>query len=202
MPRRRLLLLLSRWAAGMSRVQGSVRIIGGAWRSRRIRFPSQVGVRPTPDRVRETLFNWLGTSVEGTRVLDLFAGSGALGFEALSRGAAQVDFVERRGANVKALRENIALLRTEDRASVYCEEALSWLRSAAGPYNVVFLDPPYDSDLVDSALIALSRPGLLAPDHRVYLERRPGASVPGGWKVHRVTRAGMVEAALVSLVSA
>src|SRR5512134_933490 len=119
-----------------------LRIIGGRWRSRRLRFPPLPGLRPTPDRVRETLFNWLTPVIAGARCLDLFAGSGALGIEALSRGAAAVTFVERHPQAVRGLRANLAQLRAEG-ARVEQADALLWLRQAPQPFTVVFLNPPF-----------------------------------------------------------
>ena len=124
-----------------------LRIIGGTWRGRRLRFPPQEEIRPTPDRVRETLFNWLGPRVVGARCLDLFAGSGALGLEALSRGAAEVTFVERDGVAVRELRARL----TEWGAvggQVEHTDAVRFLGSTARPFEVVFLDPPFASGLL------------------------------------------------------
>jgi 16S rRNA (guanine966-N2)-methyltransferase len=170
-----------------------LRIIGGRHRGRRLRFPAGIEIRPTPDRVRETLFNWLQPRIDQSRVLDLFAGSGALGLEALSRGAAQVTFVEKDRRAAAAI-EAVASEWRESALSVVCADALGWLARADGaPFDLVFLDPPYDADLLASAAAALS--GSLAPDARVYLERRardPLPALPGGWKELRAGRAGEV----------
>jgi len=177
--------------------RGELRIIGGDWRSRRLRFPAGAGLRPTPDRVRETLFNWLGPRVIGARALDLFAGSGALGLEALSRGASRVDFVERRRPAVEALRANLALLGGGSRADVVCAEALSWLRRAAGPWDLVFIDPPFDSDLAGQAMDILAGGERLNAGARIYFECRRGAGLAGPWRVLRRTCAGDVEGTLL-----
>ncbi|MGH8696968.1 MAG: 16S rRNA (guanine(966)-N(2))-methyltransferase RsmD, partial [Burkholderiales bacterium] len=145
-----------------------VRIIGGAWRSRVLRFPAVADVRPTPDRVRETLFNWLGQDLTGRRCLDLFAGSGALGFEALSRGAAEAVMVERSRAALGALRENGALLGVGDRARFVFGDALHFLDSPGETrFDVVFVDPPYGRGLADEVFARL--PAALARDAAVYV---------------------------------
>ena len=172
----------------------ALRIIGGEWRSRRIRFPGLTGLRPTPDRVRETLFNWLAPDVAGSRCLDLFAGSGALGLEALSRGAASVTFVEREREAADQLRETVNQL-APGRATVVQADALAWLRGAAQPFDIVFLDPPFDSGLLPAAAGALESGGWLLPAARIYLEGPAKAgrpALPGGWILHRSGRAGAV----------
>jgi 16S rRNA (guanine966-N2)-methyltransferase len=171
-----------------------LRIIAGRHRGRRLRFPAGVEIRPTPDRVRETLFNWLQPRIEQARVLDLFAGSGALGLEALSRGAAHVTFVEKDRRAAAAI-EAVTREWGETGARVSCTGALEWLMAngAEPPFDIVFLDPPYESNLLEAAATTLvSR---LAADARVYLERRardPLPALPGGWKELRAGRAGEV----------
>jgi 16S rRNA (guanine966-N2)-methyltransferase len=171
-----------------------LRIIGGRHRGRRLRFPEGVDIRPTPDRVRETLFNWLQPRIEGARVLDLFAGSGALGLEALSRGAAHATFVERDRRACAAIEESAREWR-ETAFHVASGDALDWLsRANDGAYDIVFLDPPYDAELTGTAAAALAQ-GWLAPDARVYLERRARVSLPdlpAGWRELRAGRAGEV----------
>jgi 16S rRNA (guanine966-N2)-methyltransferase len=178
-------------AGARSRV---LRIIAGRHRGRRLQFPAGVDIRPTPDRVRETLFNWLQPRIEQARVLDLFAGSGALGLEALSRGAAHVTFVEKDRRAAAAI-EAVTREWGEAGARVSCTGALEWLVSngAEPPFDIVFLDPPYDSNLLETAATALA--GRLAADARLYLERRardPLPALPGGWKELRAGRAGEV----------
>ena len=171
-----------------------VRIIGGKWRSRIVTFPAAAQLRPTPDRVRETLFNWLGQRLDGLSCLDLFAGSGALGFEALSRGAGRVVMVERDRQVHAALRESAQLLQAEG-AEIVNGDGLAYLERAAGVFDVVFLDPPFASDLAARALAAL--PPHLATDGRVYVETALATQAPAGWSVLREDRAGAVRYALL-----
>jgi len=182
-------------AAGGSRSE--VRIIGGEWRGRKLHFPQAAGLRPTPDRVRETLFNWLQFELAGTRCLDLFAGSGALGFEALSRGAGEVVFVERDAAAARAISDMLVQLRC-DRGRVERVDALAWLERgplSSQPFDVVFLDPPYDDALLPVLAARLERGGWLAPGAWVYLEdaaARGEPTLPTGWTLLRSKRAGDV----------
>jgi 16S rRNA (guanine966-N2)-methyltransferase len=164
-----------------------VRIIGGVWRSRIITFPSAAGLRPTPDRVRETLFNWLGQDLSGKACLDLCAGSGALGFEALSRGAARVVMVERDRRVVRALRENAARLAAAN-LEVLAMDALQFLRCDRRAFDVIFLDPPYRSGILPGILRELA--GHLATEGRVYAESGEALELPPGWLAARKGRAG------------
>jgi 16S rRNA (guanine966-N2)-methyltransferase len=170
-----------------------VRIIGGQWRSRIIKFPPAVQIRPTPDRVRETLFNWLGQRLDGQACLDLFAGSGALGFEALSRGAGRVVMVERDRQVAKALRESAAVLAAQG-AEIVESDALAYLKRAGETFDVVFVDPPYASDLAARALERL--PERLNPGARVYVESAEPLQLPSPWRALREDRAGAVRYAL------
>ena len=174
--------------------RSEVRIVGGRWRGRKVRFPDVDGLRPSPDRVRETLFNWLAPAMQGARVLDLFAGSGVLGFEALSRGAASAVLVERDRSAAGQLRVSATALGASA-AEVVEGDALAWLEADRGPFDIVFLDPPFGTGLQEEALKRLDRPGALAPDPFVYLER-PAAegppALPAGWTLHRSGRAGDV----------
>ncbi len=166
-----------------------VRIIGGAWRSRRIRFADRPGLRPTPDRVRETLFNWLGQDLEERECLDLFAGSGALGFEAASRGACRVVMVERDAAAVKALQANREILAA-NAVEVVRADALEFLGNHRGRYDVVFLDPPFAVDCWPQLLALL--PQCLKPGALVYCERGEALVAGSSWEVVRAGRAGQV----------
>lgn len=167
-----------------------MRIIGGAWRGRSLHFPNIVGLRPTPDRVRETLFNWLGQHLDDQRCLDLFAGSGALGFEALSRGAAEVIMVESSRAAHRALRANAERLGA-DRLRFVLGDALHSLNTRVkGEFDIVFLDPPYGSGLLHAALARV--PPVLAPHGCVYAESDVALAPPKPWRIRRQGRAGTV----------
>ena len=171
-----------------------VRIVGGEWRSRRIRFTPREGLRPTPDRVRETLFNWLGQDLTGLACLDLFAGSGALGFEAASRGAKRVVMVERDRAAYAALvanREALAARQVE----VVKADAIEFLRNRDGHYDVIFLDPPFVENYWPRIVPLL--PQRLADDGRVYHEGAAAPPWPEGWTVVKEGRAGQVVYQLV-----
>jgi len=176
-------------------VRNALRIIGGRWRSRRIHFPTVDGLRPTTDRVRETVFNWLQQDIVGARCLDLFAGSGALGLEALSRGAAHCVFVERQRAVVKYLHDTLRTLE-EGHAQVLAMDARRFLReSAPEPFDVVFLDPPFDADCLPEICRTLEQGGWLAPQACIYLEAssRTGAlELPLEWTLTKSERAGAV----------
>lgn len=177
--------------------KAAVRIIGGELRRRLLHFPDIDGLRPTPNRVRETLFNWLRDEVEGRICLDLFAGSGALGFEALSRGAARVILVERNAGACRALAENAKILKAEN-AEVHHTSAWDWLRQTRQPpasIELVFLDPPFAGGLLSQACETLERSGLLAQSALVYLEAetevRP-QQLPGNWLMEKTGSAGDV----------
>lgn len=178
------------------RQQGQLRIIGGSWRSRRIRFPHETGIRPTPDRVRETLFNWLREEIPGARCLDLYAGSGALGFEALSRGAAHVTFVDEDVRVIQQLRTNFTILECEDAAEAIWSDAMAYLDAGhGGPFDVVFLDPPFRDRILTELCERLERSRLLAPAAWIYLEsdcRQPLPQLPGTWRYAQNRTAGQV----------
>jgi 16S rRNA (guanine966-N2)-methyltransferase len=167
----------------------TVRIIGGRWRSRILAFPDAEGLRPTPDRVRETLFNWLGQSLEGMTCLDLFAGSGALGFESCSRGADSVVMVEKAPRVLHALRENAHLLGADNVRLVH-GDALEFLRDTQARFDVVFVDAPYR--LVLAAKVLELVPRTLAAAGRVYLEDDAAFEPTPGWLVLKRARAGQV----------
>ncbi|MEX0963137.1 MAG: 16S rRNA (guanine(966)-N(2))-methyltransferase RsmD [Pseudohongiellaceae bacterium] len=150
----------------------SVRIIGGEYRSRKLDFPSLDGLRPTADRTRETLFNWLQDSIQGEVCLDLFAGSGALGFEALSRGASQVYFIEKNRQAADALSRNIERLESRQ-GSVYCADAFAWLSRGAQnkpQFGLVFLDPPFKEKLLTNCILELEKAGVMKDGCLVYIE--------------------------------
>jgi len=183
----------------MNRVVQEVRIVGGSLRGRKLKFPDAPGLRPTPDRVRETLFNWLAPHIAGMRVLDLFAGSGALGFEAMSRGAAQVVLVESNRDAAIELREAVTRFALGN-ARIESTDALAYLKRAMipggeGPFDLIFLDPPFASGLQRPALDRIEELGALAPGGFCYLEsprRAVIAPLPEGWTLHRSGTAGEV----------
>ncbi len=178
----------------MSGPRNEVRIIAGRWRGRRLRFPADTGIRPTPDRVRETLFNWLQGDIGGARCLDLFAGSGALGIEALSRGADSVVLVERDPRAAAYLRETLKGLDATG-GEVRLGDAAAFLRSAARRFDLVFLDPPFAEHALAALLATLAACGQLAPRALVYVEYavRDGLpELPPGFAPHRSKRAGEV----------
>ena len=180
---------------------GRLRIVAGNWRSRLLDIAEVEGLRPTSERVRETLFNWLAPRIHAARCLDAYAGTGALGLEALSRGARSVDFVERSGVAAKQLRRNIDILHARG-AVVIQASALDYLReTATGPYDLVFLDPPFAADLLEETCRLLAQRHLLAENALVYLELpKKGGEVclPTGWKVEKDKSAGNVRYMLVS----
>jgi 16S rRNA (guanine966-N2)-methyltransferase len=183
-------------SAGPSRGARSreLRIVGGAWRGRRFRFTDAAEIRPTPDRVRETLFNWLAARTPGARCLDLFAGSGALGLEALSRGAASAVFVERDAVAVRDLRARLTEWAAQG-GEVERSDALQYLRRAARPFDIAFLDPPFGSGLLEQAARGLEQEGWLAPGALVYVECSAAGglpTLPEGWQPLRSKRAGEV----------
>jgi 16S rRNA (guanine966-N2)-methyltransferase len=173
-----------------------VRIIAGKWRSRIVRFPAGAELRPTPDRVRETLFNWLGQRLDGMACLDLFAGSGALGFEALSRGAERVVMVERDRHVAAGLRESARALDAAG-LEVVESDALAWLSRPGERFDVAFVDPPYASELAGAALAAL--PPRLNAGARVYVESGTNLTAGDRWRLLREDRAGAVRYFLYEL---
>lgn len=171
-----------------------LRIIGGAWRGRRLRFTAEGDIRPTPDRVRETLFNWLGDLVVGARCLDLFAGSGALGLEAISRGAAYVLFVENNAAAARELRRILSEWGATN-ASVEQANALRVLEGRQDVFDIVFLDPPFSAGLLSEAAKRLEASGRLARRALIYVEcaaREGLPEMPREWKLLKAKRAGEV----------
>lgn len=179
---------------GTEMTAGRLRIISGKWRRRRLQVPVVPGMRPTPDRVRETLFNWLGTEVEGAACLDLFAGSGSLGFEAASRGAAKVTMIEVDVAVVRHLRGQARRLGAVG-VDIVQADALRWLRSTSDRFDIVFLDPPFTSVLLEHSCQCLATSGCLAPGALLYVEcenSRGAPPLPEGFETFRVRCAGRV----------
>jgi 16S rRNA (guanine966-N2)-methyltransferase len=189
-----------RSSTGMAgdRGRNRVRIIAGKWRSRVVKFPATAQLRPTPDRVRETLFNWLGQRLDGLSCLDLFAGSGALGFEALSRGAERVVMVEQDRAVAAALREAARLLDATG-AEVVEGESMQFLKRGGEKFDLAFIDPPYAGPLALQSLALL--PPRLHPGARVYVESAEVIAAQAPWRTLREDRAGAVRYALFELAS-
>jgi 16S rRNA (guanine966-N2)-methyltransferase len=172
----------------------TLRVIGGSWRGRKIRFPPVEAIRPTPDRVRETVFNWLQQDIAGAHCLDLYAGSGALGLEALSRGAARVVFVDKEPDVTRHLANTLVELGC-DRGQVVCAGAARYLEGVPQPFDVVFVDPPYADRALADACRLLDARGWLRPGGLAYLEDRATAGappLPAGWTLLRSKRAGEV----------
>ena len=181
----------------MSR-RDSCRIIAGKWRGRKIQFQDAEGLRPTTDRIRETLFNWLQPELAGSCCLDCFAGSGALGFEAASRGAAQVLMLEKNPQTVRFLQANKQVL-SATMVKLYKTDSLQWLAAVSEKAdkpacNIVFLDPPYQSNLLQKSCSLLVRSTLLQPDTRIYLEhaRTDTLTLPDSWQCLKSKTAGQV----------
>jgi len=175
-----------------------LRIIGGEWRGRKLNFPEVEGLRPTPDRVRETLFNWLASYIPGGRCLDLFCGSGALGFEALSRGASHVTMLDNSAVVIRQLRQNIQDLKTQS-AELISDSALEWLDKRSADievqFDVVFIDPPFRKDLAEQCCLLLEQKSLLANNAMIYLETEKELTdpmVPDNWNLYREKTAGQV----------
>jgi len=173
-----------------------VRIISGKWRSRILRFPDILGLRPTPDRVRETLFNWLSSYIYHARCLDLFAGSGALGFEALSRGAKSVLMVDKAPQVITQLRENAKLLAATEQVEFYCGQAPSDRIPVVDKlFDIVFLDPPFHQNMLKPCCEWLEKNHCLAPQALIYVEVERGLDplpIPAHWTILRSQKAGQV----------
>ncbi len=181
-----------------TRPSNSLRVIAGKWRSRKLEFPDIEGLRPTSDRVRETLFNWLQDCIPYANCLDLFAGSGACGIEALSRGARFVSFVDISASATTAIKRNLGLLGASD-YEVVCKDSLTWLSSvkkASGTqYDVLFLDPPFASDLLARVVNLVEASETLAKDAHIYIESAQEVSsnlLPQNWQMRKSKKAGKV----------
>ena len=178
----------------LNNTTGKLRIIGGHWRSRKLPVIDHQGLRPTPDRIRETLFNWLQAQIPGAHCLDLFAGSGALGFEAASRGAASVLMLEKQPDVCAVLKENIRLLKAES-IQIEQQDALSWLAKSSESFDVVFVDPPYNSDFLAQSCGLLEQNNHLADEAYIYLELASNQDLPDlpqNWQIIRGKKAGQV----------
>lgn len=177
-----------------ARSTGQIRIIGGRWRGRKLEVINSPGLRPTTNRVRETLFNWLAPVIQEARCLDCFAGSGALGLEALSRGAASVTLLEQNRAVSAQLARNLQLLHVQQ-TQVITVDSLRWLAQPGDAFNVVFIDPPFRQGMVTDILAVLERYRLLADGAWIYIETEIKGSdpkVPLQWQLYRKKEAGQV----------
>lgn len=173
---------------------GQIRIIGGLWRGRKLPVPDSAGLRPTTDRVRETLFNWLAPDIQGARCLDCFAGSGALGLEALSRHAASATLLELERPIAQQLEKNLATLGATT-GQVINTNTLQYLAQQGQPYNLVFIDPPFRKGLLEQTINLLESGGWLAPDAMIYVENEVENGMPptpSSWQLHREKIAGQV----------
>jgi 16S rRNA (guanine966-N2)-methyltransferase len=173
---------------------GQIRIIGGQWRGRKIQVPTGPDLRPTPDRVRETLFNWLAPVIQGTHCLDPFAGSGALGFEALSRGAASVVMVDQSLAITKILQDQADIFKTQH-ADIYRAQAPEQLKQPQHLFDIVFLDPPFKENLLLPTCFYLEEKKFLAKHALIYLESSVAleeSDLPSHWKMIKKKKAGQV----------
>ncbi|MBS9430091.1 16S rRNA (guanine(966)-N(2))-methyltransferase [Photorhabdus akhurstii] len=173
---------------------GQIRIIGGKWRGRKLPVPDSPGLRPTTDRVRETLFNWLAPVIQEAHCLDCYAGSGALGLEALSRYAAQVTLIEYERNIAKQLSTNLDLLSAQN-AKVINDSALTYLSQSGKPYDVVFLDPPFRKGMLSETIKLLEEQNWLADESWIYVESESESTaidVPVNWQLHREKVAGQV----------
>jgi 16S rRNA (guanine966-N2)-methyltransferase len=180
---------------------GRLRIVAGNWRSRLLQIADVPGLRPTSERVRETLFNWIGPEIAGASCLDLFAGTGALGLEALSRGASRTVFVEKSPAAAKVLQANATSLGATQ-AHILQTDAVAFLQTDSDDkFDIVFLDPPFASDNISELCRLLDESRILASNARIYLEEdrnRPAPTLPAGWRVLKTKNAGNVRYSLVS----
>ncbi|MBL4762536.1 MAG: 16S rRNA (guanine(966)-N(2))-methyltransferase RsmD [Gammaproteobacteria bacterium] len=178
----------------MAKNSNSIRIIAGKWRGRQLTFAPVKDLRPTPDRVRETLFNWLQTRITNKKCLDLFAGSGALGFEALSRGADSVVFVEKQQQAVATLNKSLALLEADNAAVHHCS-AEQFIASAKQRFDIIFLDPPYNDNNLETLFKLIETQQLLEPNGLIYFEHdshHTEPELPKNWQIIRSKKASQV----------
>lgn len=180
----------------------TVRIIGGNWRGRKVSFARHDDIRPTPARIRETLFNWLQNDIHDARCLELYAGSGILSMEALSRGARHVTLVESSMKVADHVERVLASLSSPERYACFSMTASQWLQTCTnGPYDIVFLDPPFASDELSGSINSLAAGKLLAPNAWIYIESDhsiDASKLPAGWTIYRQKKAGSVHYCLVT----
>lgn len=183
--------------------QQQLRIIAGQWRSRRFSFPAIEGLRPSGDRIRETLFNWLTAYVPASHCLDLFAGSGALGLEALSRGAEKLLAIELNPIACQALQQHIKTLNAETQAQIINQSALDWLKTASNPaaFDIIFLDPPFGAELIPDCLQLIAEQQLLAPQGLIYFEagkQQTLGQLPDNWQIIKHKQTSQLQFGLIS----
>lgn len=204
MPKKRPQSITSRNGKAAGASAGQIRIIGGQWRGRKLPVADLPGLRPTTDRVKETLFNWLQFELRDARVLDVFAGTGSLGFEALSRGARELVMIEKAVNAAQQLQSNITTLTAQARATVICADALATLHDKLGLFNVVFLDPPFNQALLQPCIDQLAAGNLVANQGWVYIECEQHLTfiTPSSWRLHREKTAGQVAYRLYQVATA
>lgn len=195
--------LNSKQNKSQNRALGEVRVIAGLWRGRKLPVLNAEGLRPTTDRVKETLFNWLMNDIAGSRCLDCFAGSGSLGIEALSRQAQAVVFLEKFAMAANQLKKNLATLKTEN-GKVINTDSLQWLaqKNSEEPFDVVFIDPPFYFDFVPKVLKLLTENNWLAPNALLYVETEKNhvpLNLPQNWQIIKEKSAGMVMSRLIQV---
>lgn len=173
-----------------------IRIIAGKWRGRKLDVIDSPGLRPTPDRIRETLFNWLQQEIVGARCLDLFAGTGALAFEALSRGAAEVFMIESNAKIVETLKQHAETLGCEGH-TIQLADATSWLKQGINGFDIIFLDPPFGQGYIEQCCEVINEESLLKPNGLVYIESEKDLALPDGWEIRKQTKAGNVQSMLI-----
>ncbi|MBE9515834.1 MAG: 16S rRNA (guanine(966)-N(2))-methyltransferase RsmD [Proteobacteria bacterium] len=182
-------------AAKRQQYPGTVRINGGRWRGRKLPVPESEGLRPTPNRVRETVFNWLRPYLPGARCLDVTAGTGSLCLEALSQGAGEVVMVEMSPLAVKALRQNLRTLDAESQATLIQGDGLNFLKGPVTPFDIIFLDPPFRSDLIAQCSAEMEQRGWIRPGGLIYIEAPSDMDplpIPENWTLIRSKSAGQV----------
>jgi 16S rRNA (guanine966-N2)-methyltransferase len=177
---------------------GKIRIIAGKWRGRKLDVLDSPGLRPTPDRVRETLFNWIQQEIVGARCLDLFAGTGALAFEALSREASEVIMIESDSKIVESLHAHAALLKSENH-TIQRADAMSWLKQGMKGFDIIFLDPPFKQGYVEKCCALIKEESLLKANGLVYIESEKNLALPDGWQIKKQKNSGQVQSLLIEL---
>ncbi len=177
-----------------------VRIIGGNWRGRKIPVPDAQGLRPTPDRVRETLFNWLQPFLHGAKCLDLFAGSGALGIEAVSRGAASSLLIEQDRETAETLRESLRMLDA-DKIAVHQADALQWIKTTNQVFDIIFLDPPFGKNMIEQCLSLLAESECVVEQTLIYVESESIWQAEKNVEVIKQAKAGQVHYMLLKTLA-